>query len=247
MAVSNYPGTDPTVKCYGRIFWFKSIIFSGSTLSLSLPLFLFAANPALWFPGSARLSISSSLHLSSAAEPGPHHPACQSPLYTFNPSYPSPCKAASHTPTSPPPFKTTPSTDALRSPFNFQPNTHTFIYTFTHKRSPSVLQTKHTHNKIQIRRHRYTHMNTHTNRQAGRHCTTPTPSFGTPPLLLFIPPPPNSIIQPPFNKPFPTLHCQSFIQQKGSQITALDLSSHLRSPCRFFYTDMVLTLSVNII
>lgn len=64
-------------------------------------------NPAPWF--SRALSISSSLHLSAAAEPEPHQPACQSPLHTFNPSYPSLCKAALLAPHHPhPPFKTAP-------------------------------------------------------------------------------------------------------------------------------------------
>lgn len=129
--------------------------------------------------GSAQLSISSSLHLRAAAEPGPHHPACQSPLYTFNPSYPSLCKAASHTaPLSPPPFKTAPpSTEALRSSFNSLTSTH----------SPA-----HKNTSTPTMWYRYGGTHTH---------TTLTPSLWTLPFLLFIPQH-NSIIQPPSNKPF---------------------------------------------
>lgn len=120
------------------------------------------ADPALWFPGSARLSISSSsLHLSAAAEPGPHHPACQSPLYTFNPSYPSLCKAASRTAPLLLCSKQPPSTEALRSSFNSHANTHSLTPAHCSYRQNTA-----------TRRYRYggidtQHMNAHT--QTGTH------------------------------------------------------------------------------
>lgn len=121
---------------------FKSI-FSLSPLLHFLPPSFFVANPALWFPGSARLSISSSLHLSAAAEPGPHHPACQSPLYTFNPSYPSLCKADSHT-VPRPPHHHHPRTTTI-SPSSFQNNCH-------HRRIEIPLTLKPAHSRTNIYR-----------------------------------------------------------------------------------------------
>lgn len=74
--------------CHAYNFWFKSV-------NSSAPFFL---SPSLCGRPSAvvsqALSISNSLHLSAAAEPEPHPHACQSQLHTFNPSYPSLCKAA---------------------------------------------------------------------------------------------------------------------------------------------------------
>lgn len=158
---------------------FKSI-FSLSPLLHFLPLSFFVANPALRFPGSARLSISSSsLHLSAAAEPGPHHPACQSPLYTFNPSYPSLCKADSHT--VPPPVPPSPSphhhhlhlllSKQLPPQKNWDPfNSPTS--TFTHKHLPSLERGKHTKRYIVcVCACVHTSMNTCTNRGKGQHWT----------------------------------------------------------------------------
>lgn len=74
--------------CHAYNFWFKSV-------NSSVPFFLFPSlcgRPSTVV--SQALSISNSLHLSAAAEPEPHPHACQSQLHTFNPSYPSLCKAA---------------------------------------------------------------------------------------------------------------------------------------------------------
>lgn len=208
--------------------------FSLSLLGLSFPLPLFVPNPVLWFPGSARLSISSSLHLSAAAEPGPHHPTCQSLLYTFNPSDPSFCKATLHTvplllSKQPPPQKHWDPPLTLSKAHT----QHRKMRTFTHKNCLSLEQRKRTIT------YKYKGTDTHiwTHKRAGQHCIIPIPSFGTLPLLFLIPLP-----APLPNKPFPTFLCQSFIQQKRSQITALDLSFHLRHPFRFFDTYTVWTL-----
>lgn len=148
------PFTDRThTKFYGYTFLFKSVISLVPFLFLSVSLFV--ADPALWFPSSARLSISCSLHLSAAAEPGPHHPACQSPLYTFNPSYPSPCKAAS-LPSPLPRSKQPPPQKRRDPPLTLTP-THVHFYTCAQRHSPSLLQTKHAHDGIQIRRYRCTY------------------------------------------------------------------------------------------
>ncbi len=181
MAVSNYPRTEHAAKCYGYIFWFKCII-SPAPLHLSPPQSLFVADLALWFPGSTRLSISSSLHLSAAAEPGPHHPVCQSPLYTFNPSYPSLCKAASHPPPPYPPLSKQPSPQKQRSPFDSPTNTHSLTHAHRNIRHRSNRQ-----DTLTIRyRYRdvHTHTHTHTHTQRDHHCTTPISSSGTPPLCL---------------------------------------------------------------
>lgn len=81
MAVLNCWRAEHTANSSDYRFMLKCSL---SLLLCSLSLF-FELDPALKFPGWTQLSVRTSLHLSGAAEPGLHHPTCQSQPYTFNP------------------------------------------------------------------------------------------------------------------------------------------------------------------